>query len=397
MAQRYPRSITIHTDPGKRFRPLAKDPFSTVAQQSGKLFDGTRQPRSSTFVKIMASAITFDILERRDASTTNSIIQHFESDQTFLSWADYQSKMILKRDEEDGEKLQHGIDVAVERGTLQKLSKDKEQAYENVDVVGKTPGEVSDKIWEEVLKQKERLAGAADGELIVLCGLSGTGKGTTFATLGDKLRREKDPNKVVNWSNGNVFRSVTLLCNMWCEQNTPGEHDVTRALTKENIAEFMSMLTFGKFDGKYDTHIEGLGLKTTVSRIENTLLKQSSVARNIPTVAEQIQGEVVRYANDAMSTLREAGMTILLEGREQTLNYMETPHKFRLVLSDESLIGKRRAAQRLMAETLDRLENKSEDQDFDQVLNVALQTLAENDIGSAQQGCCDPMAVFQKE
>jgi hypothetical protein len=44
----------------------------------------------------------------------------------------------------------------------------------------------------------------------------------------------------------------------------------------------------------------------------------------------------------------EAGLVVLLEGREQTVNYVRTPHRFALVLSDESLIGKRRAAQRLM-------------------------------------------------
>lgn len=44
----------------------------------------------------------------------------------------------------------------------------------------------------------------------------------------------------------------------------------------------------------------------------------------------------------------ENGLVVLLEGREQTVNYVRTPHRFSLVLSDESLIGKRRAAQRLM-------------------------------------------------
>lgn len=42
------------------------------------------------------------------------------------------------------------------------------------------------------------------------------------------------------------------------------------------------------------------------------------------------------------------GLYVLLEGREQTVNFVRTPHRFSLVLSDETLIGKRRAAQRLM-------------------------------------------------
>lgn len=46
------------------------------------------------------------------------------------------------------------------------------------------------------------------------------------------------------------------------------------------------------------------------------------------------------------------GLVVLLEGREQTVNYVRSPHRFTLTLSDESLIGKRRAAQRLMAAAL---------------------------------------------
>jgi ribosomal protein S7 len=143
-----------------------------------------------------------------------------------------------------------------------------------------------------------------------------------------------------------------------------------------------------KINGKYDTSIKGMGLDTTVSKIENTLLKQTRVGKNIPTVAEQIQGEVVKFANEAMTILRQAGMTILLEGREQTLNYMETPHKFRLVLSDQSLIGKRRAAQRLMAEALDRIENNDgKELDIAQILDEVLNSMAAEDLAT-DEGCC---------
>jgi hypothetical protein len=57
---------------------------------------------------------------------------------------------------------------------------------------------------------------------------------------------------------------------------------------------------------------------------------------------------VILFAAEAAKQMGEAGLVVLLEGREQTVNYVRTPHRFALVLSDESLIGKRRAAQRLM-------------------------------------------------
>eukprot|EP00967_Tisochrysis_lutea_P126208 scaffold212996_cov37-Tisochrysis_lutea.AAC.1 len=45
-----------------------------------------------------------------------------------------------------------------------------------------------------------------------------------------------------------------------------------------------------------------------------------------------------------------------MEGRAQTLDYVRTPHRFTLVLPDPSIIGQRRAAQRMMAAALTRLE-----------------------------------------
>ena len=83
----------------------------------------------------------------------------------------------------------------------------------------------------------------------------------------------------------------------------------------------------------------------------------------MPTVAEVTQGEVILFAAKAVETLRDAGKMVLLEGREQTVNYVKTPHRFILMLSDESLIGKRRAAQRVMAGALDSLgDNTSADE-----------------------------------
>jgi len=50
------------------------------------------------------------------------------------------------------------------------------------------------------------------------------------------------------------------------------------------------------------------------------------------------------------------GVFVLLEGREQTVDYVRTPLRFTLTLSDASLIGKRRAAQRLAAGALGKVK-----------------------------------------
>jgi hypothetical protein len=44
-----------------------------------------------------------------------------------------------------------------------------------------------------------------------------------------------------------------------------------------------------------------------------------------------------------------------MEGRAQTLDYVRTPHRFTLVLPDPTIIGQRRAAQRMMGAAVQRL------------------------------------------
>lgn len=193
-----------------------------------------------------------------------------------------------------------------------------------------------------------------------------------MATLQEKLIDE-DKKQVVCWSNGNVFRSVTLLAVTWCEQQDDcNGFDPARALTKENLTSFMQMLEFGKFNGRFDTKITGLGLDLLVSEVQNTALKDPKVSKNIPTVAEVTQGEVVLFASDAIKKMGEDGIFVLLEGREQTVNYVRTPLRFTLTLSDMSLIGKRRAAQRLAAGALGEVKEDASEDDIAKVLDGQL-------------------------
>jgi hypothetical protein len=177
-------------------------------------------------------------------------------------------------------------------------------------------------------------------------------KGTTAALLAKTLPH------CVTWSNGNLFRSITLLAVTWCEVNGLTEFDAERALSDDNIRSFMSMIQFEKVNGEWDVVINGLGINTTVSLIQNTDLKSPKVSKCIPTVAQQTQGEVINFARDALEKMRLDGKNILLEGREQTVNYMPTPYRYTLTISDGTLVGKRRAAQRLAAATLTNYKQK---------------------------------------
>jgi len=276
------------------------------------------------------------VLDLQNAETSNQIIKILENDEKFIFLSNFEGEQIYSRDHEDDSKLAAGIKIGIDRGTIP-LEHNCEP-YKTIDVLGKTPQQVVDIILSDVGQA------ANTGSLIVLCGLSGTGKGTTAALLKDTL-----PN-CVTWSNGNVFRSITLLAAVFCEQSG-SEFDKAKALTDENIRSFMKMLRFEKLQSGWDVVIDGLGIKAAVGAIQNTELKAPRVAKNIPTVAQETQGEVINFARAAIEKMRSDGKNILLEGREQTVNYIPSPYRYTLTLSDPTLVGKRRAAQRLAAAT----------------------------------------------
>jgi len=183
--------------------------------------------------------------------------------------------------------------------------------------------------------------------VIVLQGLSGTGKGTTVTKLQKMLPR------AVCWSNGNVFRALTLLAVTYCDKH--GIPFSSQAMTPGLLSELMRCLSFGKFEGKFDIMIDGHGIKALVSQVANTTLKEPKVSQQVPTVAEMTQGEVIKFAAAAAEAMRADGMNVLMEGREQTLQYVRTPHRFELTISEPLVIGMRRAAQRMVGGALARL------------------------------------------
>merc|ERR1712194_559035 len=122
-----------------------------------------------------------------------------------------------------------------------------------------------------------------------------------------------------------------------------------------------------------DIRINGLGLDVKVSEVCNTLLKEPMVAKNIPTVAKETQGEVVKFAGDAVQKIGESGTIVLLEGREQTLNFIPSPYRFCLTMSDPLIIGERRAAQRIAADAAGKLK---EGDDAAEVVKASCAVLA---------------------
>ena len=248
-------------------------------------------------------ALTRAVLEKGDDSTSNAIISAFRGDAAFDSFARAEMNDILKRDAEDDEKLAAGIAMAVEKGVLQ--ANPPVEALTKVDVLGKTAEVVASAIITALG------AAPSQGCVLVLQGLSGTGKGTTVSKLERMLPR------CTSWSNGNVFRTLTLLAVTKCEQQ--GIAFTPDVLTPPFLAELVKCLSFGKFGsgGAFDIKVEGYGLNLLVSQVANTTLKEPKVGKNIPTVAKMTQGEVVKFAAGAADAMRADGMNVLMEGRAQ--------------------------------------------------------------------------------
>lgn len=326
----------------------------------------------------MTVVVDHALLSRQNADTSNAVLELFANDPCFARLAEREGESISRRDAEDDVKLQAGIDLAKKKGVLD--PDHVAEPYEEIDVLGRTPDEVANAISERV-----RSSSSSDddgdsrkrGEVVVLCGLSGTGKGTTVAKLKEGF--EAEGRRVVCWSNGNIFRSVTLLAVTWARRNDVA---LDAALDKDRLASFLSMLSFDEQDdGTWDTTITGLdgafdGVR--VSSVQNTTLKSPDVSTNIPAVAEVTQGEVVAFAAEAIERMvkTDADVVVLLEGRRQTVDFVRSPHRFVLTLSDKSLIGRRRAAQRVGAAASQRVRETDDEETVRRVLVEELNKMA---------------------
>jgi len=235
-----------------------------------------------------AAPVTGDILAKQNSETSQAILTAYADNALFQNISERLTSEIMQRDKEDGDKLGNGITIAVDKGVLP--AKVDVEPTKKVGVSGKSADKVADEIITALGDAPSK------GCVLILQGLSGTGKGTTVAKLQEKLPKSQC------WSNGNIFRSITLLAVTWADQNGKTLAD---ALAPDKLKEFCAMLEFGKFKGsdKFDVKIEGLGMIHYVSEVEKTVLKDSKVGTNIPKIAEVTQGECITFVGGALKQM----------------------------------------------------------------------------------------------
>ncbi|KEG13262.1 hypothetical protein DQ04_01121170 [Trypanosoma grayi] len=294
------------------------------------------------------------LLRQQDDVCSAAVADFLRGNDQFKRLAASEGEAIIQRDKEDNEKLAVGIDIAKAKGILSGNPDVGE--VKRINVAGLTAQQVT----EEVLRHLP----SKEGNIIVIQGLSGTGKGTTVGKLQKLLPR------CVTWSNGNVFRSYTYLCVEALKGDVRPEQ-----LTPKLLSAVEKQVKFEKLDsGEFDIVLNG---NVRVGDIQNTLLKTPEISAAVPTVAQQTQGEVIRFAAAAVAQLSRAGHNVILEGRAQTLDHIRTPLRFELVIDDVSLLGQRRAAQRVMAKAVSDMKDHLDGATEAQVEAALLKAAAE--------------------
>jgi hypothetical protein len=136
-------------------------------------FTHYRSSFTSTTGRIVRCNMTIsrELLQKQNAETSNALIEHFKDSPPFAALAKYEGDLTIRRDQEDAVKLEKGIDFAKNKGVIDPAYVP--EPYVQLDVLGKTPDIVAGAILAKVKANKDK---AGEGSVIVLCGLSGTGK-----------------------------------------------------------------------------------------------------------------------------------------------------------------------------------------------------------------------------
>lgn len=297
----------------------------------------------------------------QDFQTTDEIIHFLSGNDLFVALAEKELEDMLERDRKDGELLSRAVREAVEAGSLE--PPEEQPRYEEIDVMQMDACRRARRIV-------DRLPGSdGDGCAVVLVGSSGTGKGTTVKEVQRLVPR------ATTWSNGDCFRCLALLAVTHCEKAGKPDFD-PECLTPENVRAWAGMLKVdASSGGDFDIRINGLGVDERVSDIQNTVLRQPKLSQHLPCIASKTQVHVLDFARGAIGELAEAGKVVLLEGREETLDFIPSEHRFRLVMPARSrhLLGGRRAAQRVVAQARQRLrEAQAAQVDLDAVVLESL-------------------------
>lgn len=269
-----------------------------------------------------------------DLDKSRRIVDLLDGHAAFEALAHKEGLLLEERDREDGYKLKEGIDIARKKGLIPE--EEGEITWARIHVDGKLPGA----IFEEIMRHSSF---DKPGTVLAISGDSGVGKGTLVDEL---LSRIEDSEK---WSNGDIFRILTYFA----LQENPDLLRYPESLADKDFSAICSRI---HIEEEGDIRVELPGGLKDLDEIKNNLLKETSINRALPSVARFTQGEVISIVNRYLE--KNHRKQLILEGRKETLNPIHADFRIELKLKDSTVLGKRRAAQKL-ASFLDSQSDRS--------------------------------------
>lgn len=278
------------------------------------------------FHEILAAEMS-EILGPLTVEGTRQITNILSANPLFQQLSKFESVSLMQRDIEDEEKLALGIKQAVEEGYLQPVIF--KSPYRPINVDDKSVGTIADDIMQQ-LGSPDR----AKGNSIVLAGISGIGKGTTVKELSKRI-----PNSYI-WSNGTIFRTIAWQY----QEHYPG-------LPLEQVGNFAEQVLadiYIQFDyNRLRIHLKKPESINCITDLQDNIPRSPKLERLVPLVAQRTQGQVINFTKRIIDRLDQKGRCLILEGRKATLDYIPSPYRFELIADDLTVLGKRRAAQKI--------------------------------------------------
>ena len=252
---------------------------------------------------------------------TKAIIAILDQDRVFRSLAVSELRDLTKRDNRDNKELRKGIWYNVRHDDLPVSVQHKQ--WQEVTVDSKDPQAIVNDIMASVPSTRD--------VIVVISGDSGIGK----STIAEELRA-LIPGSTI-WSNGTIFRAITFL---YTDQAGDDNRKVNQIMTKavSSIARSLSIKPNGSITA------ENCGRTQT---IETAQLHQPIIDKHVPHVARYCQGPVIRLTNQFLSHHENEG-SMIVEGRKASLTYIDATVYIELKISDRTMLGERRAAQRVL-------------------------------------------------
>ncbi|WP_028972529.1 ATP-binding protein [Spirochaeta cellobiosiphila] len=265
------------------------------------------------------------IKELNPAQQTSFLIQLLDANPLFEKISRDEANLLVQRDKEDAEKLQRGVDYALDKKILSVSDKENFR-WSIIDVEGKTP----DDVLQLIVKS---LPDNIKGTTLLICGESGVGKGTLVDLLSSHYPH------ALQWSNGDIFRLYTYLF----LQNFPSKKDNLDGISLEELDVIRQLISIEGNEVLYNDGVHRIPIKD----VKNTLFKTNEINRLLPSFAYYLQGEVINFTNRFIKDNSDS--FVIIEGRKATLQHINSPVRFELIHSQKSLLGARRAAQKIIA------------------------------------------------